>query len=261
MEPRLEIPAVSSCSVGVDCHDVRVGDRFSREAVVDRSRGRVETGWTGGSTVISAQFRIQLPADIWVADVSTQYPDVTFRLLSGYKLDGRALELGELRGDRPEAVVAAMRDHPAIHGYELLESGAGRALGKYETADTGLYEFVEGSGFAIEFPVEVEAGWYEFDLTGTREELDRLRSVLEASPYRYELDALVTTAETDSLLTDRQRELLETAVREGYFEVPRGCTLAELAAEVGVDKSTASTVLRRGEGRLVKWFLSGPESS
>lgn len=211
-----------------------------------------------GAAMISAQFRIQLPEDIWVADLSTEHPDATFRLLSGYKLDEHALELGEVRGGEPEAVVAAMREHPAIDGYELLESGRERALGKYETTDTGLYEFVEQSGFTIEFPVEVEAGWYEFDLTGTREELDRLRAALEASPYQYDLDTLVTTTGTDSLLTDRQRELLETAVREGYFEVPRRCTLAELADEVGVDKSTASTVLRRGEGRLVKWFLSGP---
>lgn len=35
---------------------------------------------------------------------------------------------------------------------------------------------------------------------------------------------------------------------------------AELADAVGVDKSTASTVLRRAEARLVRWFLSGPES-
>lgn len=74
------------------------------------------------------------------------------------------------------------------------------------------------------------------------------------------LYGFVGTAETESLLTDRQRQLLDAAVRMGYFEVPRRCTLAELATGVGVDKSTASTVVRRGEGRIVKWFLSGPGS-
>lgn len=210
------------------------------------------------AAMISARFRIKLPEDLWVAELSTAYPQTTFRLLSGYKLDGRALELGEVLGDNPEEVIAAIRDHRSIHSYELLESGRERALGKYETSDTGLYEFVEQSGFTIEFPVDVEVGWYAFDLTGTREELDRLEAALEALPRPYELDALVTRAETDALLTQRQRELLEVAVREGYFEVPRGCTLAELADRVGVDKSSASTVLRRGEARLVKWFLSGP---
>jgi predicted DNA binding protein len=43
--------------------------------------------------------------------------------------------------------------------------------------------------------------------------------------------------------------------------VPRECTLANLARSVDVDKSTASTVLRRGEARLVKWFLTGPEGA
>jgi len=48
-------------------------------------------------------------------------------------------------------------------------------------------------------------------------------------------------------------------VREGYFEVPRDCTLAELADEIGVDKSTASGVLRRGEARVLKRFLTGSD--
>lgn len=210
--------------------------------------------------MISARFRIQLPEGIWIAELSTEFPDATFRLLSGYRAEERAVELGEVRADAPGEIVETMRDHPEIHGYELLESGDERVLGKYETTDVDLYEFVEYSGLTIEFPVEVEAGWYEFDLTGTREELDTLESVLDASPLQYTLEMLVTTTDTESLLTERQRELLETAVREGYFEIPRKCTLAELAEAVDVDKSTASTVLRRGEARLVKWFLSGPES-
>jgi predicted DNA binding protein len=70
----------------------------------------------------------------------------------------------------------------------------------------------------------------------------------------------VTRTDTDSLLTDRQREVLRAAVREGYFTVPRECTLAELSDSIGVDKSSVSETLRRAEARLVKWFLSGPES-
>lgn len=45
------------------------------------------------------------------------------------------------------------------------------------------------------------------------------------------------------------------ALREGYLEVPRECTLAELSATVGADKSTVSGVLRRAQGRLASWYL------
>lgn len=210
--------------------------------------------------MISAQFNIQLPEGLWVAELSREYPAAEFRLLSGYELDDRAVELGEVVADSTEAVTEAMRAHPDIVAYELLESEPGRALTKYETTGTDLYGFAETSGLTIEFPVEVQNGWYSFDLTGTREELDELRAVLEASPLSYELESLVTRTEADRLLTGRQRELLEAAVREGYFAVPRQCTLAELADSVDADKSTVSTVIRRGEARLVKWYLSGPDS-
>jgi hypothetical protein len=210
--------------------------------------------------MISAQFRIQLPGNLWVSELSREFPRAEFTLLSGFEMDDRALELGEVATETPDPVAGAMDTHPEITSFELLESDPERILCKYETPQTALYEFAETSGLTIEFPVTVRNGWYRFDLTGTRDELDELRAVLDESPLSYELESLVTRTDTESLVTARQRELLEAAVREGYFTVPRECTLAELADTVGVDKSTASTVLRRAESRLVKWFLSGPES-
>jgi predicted DNA binding protein len=212
-------------------------------------------------SMISATFRIRLPEHLWVAQLSQEFQDATFRLLSGFRMDDRAVELGEVVTDRTEAVAAAMRAHDAIAEFELLAAEDGRLLGRYETTDTDLYLFAETAGLTVEFPVRVTNGWYEFDLTATRDELDRLRESLDRVGLPYDLRSLVDTAERETLLTDRQRELLDAAVREGYFEVPRECTLADLARSVGVDKSTASTVLRRGEARLVKWFLTGPEGA
>ena len=213
----------------------------------------------GGESMISATFRIRLPEHLWVAQLSQEFQNATFRLLSGFRMDNRAVELGEVITDRTETVEAAMRAHDAIDEFELLVTEKGRLLSRYETTDIDLYLFAETAGLTVEFPVLVTNGWYEFDLTATRDELDRLRGSLDRVGLPYDLRSLVDTAKRETLLTDRQRELLDTAVREGYFEVPRECTLADLAGSVGVDKSTASTVLRRGEARLVKWFLTGPE--
>ena len=220
-----------------------------------------KTTWKPQRGMISARFRIQLPDHLWVSELSRQFPQSEFKLLSGFRLDDRAIELGEVVTDTPTDVVAAMRLHPAIESYELLESDSGRVLGKYETTQTDLYEFAERSTRTIEFPVSVRRGWYTFDVTGTQEDLDELRAVLDVSPLSYELESLVSSTETDSLLTERQREMIEAAARMGYFAVPRECTLTELSDSLGVDKSTASTVLRRAQQRIVEWFLSGPEST
>ena len=68
----------------------------------------------------------------------------------------------------------------------------------------------------------------------------------------------MSRTETESLLMDRQREVLATAVRIGYYSVPRECTLADVAEFLDVDKSSVSTTLRRGEAKLVKSSLLGP---
>ena len=210
--------------------------------------------------MINALLRIELPEDYWVAEVSREFPDATFRLLSGVRTEDTAVELGEGVAEEPREVSEAVAEHPHITDYQRLELTEDRSLAKYETTDTGLYNFVEDSSLPPEFPVVVRDGWYELDYTGTREEFDALRAGVEASGFRHELVSLVETAGRDTeneLLTERQREMLEAALREGYFEVPRDCTLAELADEIGVDKSTASGVLRRGEARVLRWFLTG----
>jgi DNA-binding MarR family transcriptional regulator len=214
---------------------------------------------TGTRQMISASFRIQLPDHLWVAELSTEFPRSTFSLLSGYRTGETALELGEVLTETPGEAAEAMRAHPSMVEFEVLESESERVLTKYETTDTDLYAFVEASSLTIEFPVDVTNGWYEFDLTGTREELNRLQEYLDGLPLSYELLSLVRTTGAEGLLTDRQREVLEAGLRRGYFEVPRGCTLAELAEQLDIDKSTASTVLRRGESQLLRWYLTGPQ--
>lgn len=53
-------------------------------------------------------------------------------------------------------------------------------------------------------------------------------------------------------LTARQRETLTTAIAEGYYEIPRGTTTAEIAAAVGVERRTAEEHLRRAERKVVE---------
>lgn len=61
-------------------------------------------------------------------------------------------------------------------------------------------------------------------------------------------------------LTDRQFEAVETAVRMGYYAVPRGVTLASVASELGVSSGTASELLRRAESHLMTRVVNAPAS-
>jgi predicted DNA binding protein len=65
-----------------------------------------------------------------------------------------------------------------------------------------------------------------------------------ADASRLSPDALLPT------LSPRQREVYRTAHEQGYFELPRETTTAEVAETVGVERRTAEHHLRRAEQKL-----------
>jgi len=209
--------------------------------------------------MIHARFRMALPGDVWVAEVSREFPEATFRLLTGVPMGDRSLELGDVLAEDPGRAVEAVRSHPDVHEYELLYADEGRAIAQYRASEQRLYEFLWDSSLPPEFPVVIEDGAVEFDLTATREQFEAFGAALDDTGFRYELLSVVQAEGDEDLLTDRQREFLEAALRQGYFAVPRDCTLAELAETLDVDKSTASETIRRGTERVVDWFLLGQD--
>jgi len=134
-------------------------------------------------------------------------------------------------------------------------AGERRTISQYETAEQGLDRFLWESSLPPEFPAVVEDGQVEFGLTATREQFEAFGAALDDTGRQYDLLSVVHTDEEGALLTERQRECLTVARRQGYFEVPRGCTLAEVTDSLGVDKSTASETIRRGTARIVADFL------
>jgi predicted DNA binding protein len=53
-------------------------------------------------------------------------------------------------------------------------------------------------------------------------------------------------------LTDPQREALRTAYEMGYFEIPQGASLDEVAARLGITASSLSERLRRAQTHLIE---------
>lgn len=65
-------------------------------------------------------------------------------------------------------------------------------------------------------------------------------------------DRTAAMSEYGTTLTETQRALLRTAVREGYFEVPRRISLVDLAAREGLSDREAAEQLQRGLDVVVR---------
>lgn len=66
------------------------------------------------------------------------------------------------------------------------------------------------------------------------------------------LQRLTEVGGSEPQLTDRQREVIEAALRGGYFEWPRRMDSEELAAQLGVSRATCLEHLRKAEGKLLR---------
>ena len=60
-----------------------------------------------------------------------------------------------------------------------------------------------------------------------------------------------------SELTDRQREVLETAHEMGYFEHPKGANAGEVAAALGITTSTFTEHLSAAQKKLLGSIVEG----
>jgi predicted DNA binding protein len=169
---------------------------------------------------------------------------------------------------RVDAGVPAADAASAAGAEPVLEVGDDRVYRFGRDADHACAcEAVEALGCPVA-DVRVDRG--VLVLTLHLEGVERLREVvaaLDERAERVEVRYLVqSTAGGDGgadptlvdrgRLTDRQREVLRTAYRMGYFEYPRSANATEVAEELGIGLSTLAEHLAAAQSKLLEELLA-----
>ncbi|WP_050033201.1 helix-turn-helix domain-containing protein [Halorubrum halophilum] len=202
-----------------------------------------------------ARLLVDLPDGPWIADVSRDFPDAGFRVLTAVPGEGAGFALLRLTTRDVDAVLAAMRDHVALSKVSVMARGEGVATVRIETSAPLLLVAAKRSGLPIEMPLDIENGVAEVDVTGEHERVAALGKRFDELGLDYEVERVRQRVDPVRLLTDRQQELLLAAVELGYYDVPRQSTLTEVADHVGIAKSTCSETLQRVERTVVREFV------
>ncbi|WP_423743463.1 helix-turn-helix domain-containing protein (plasmid) [Haladaptatus sp. SPP-AMP-3] len=105
----------------------------------------------------------------------------------------------------------------------------------------------------FETPFKHVANGVRLTISGEESHLHR---VVDDVPRGIELELVrkgehrPESGEVESMLTDRQREILTVAVENGYYETPRKTTHEGIASVVGISTATVSEHLRKIESRV-----------
>ncbi len=202
-----------------------------------------------------AKLRLTIPEGIWIGDVSRRYPETRIRVLAAIPDELTGVGLAEVNGPAVAEVVAAMAEEEELTDLETLQHRDGEALVQFETTNPLLLFPARGSGIPLQMPFDIRDGEANWEVTAPNERLSALGEQLEEFGIQFTVDYVHQHTASEQLLTDRQREIVETAVEEGYYDTPRGCSLTDLAGTVGIAKSSCSDTLHRAEEAIVKEFV------
>ena len=221
------------------------------------------------------RLRLDLPAGSWLGDVSRRVPAATLRVAETIALDGDDAEATD--DDPPEAatgddsgvaatvVVAgadrdraedALRDHERVARVTTIERrGDGRTL-RVVGRPPAYLPAARAVGLPIGSTVAVADGRARVTIVGDRDRIEAFGRRVAGDGVRVGV-AATGVGDPDRTLTEAQRDLVFEAVRSGYYDTPRRCTLTELAEANGIAKSTCSETLHRAEGRVMRRFVGG----
>ncbi|MFB6118172.1 helix-turn-helix domain-containing protein [Halosegnis sp.] len=206
-------------------------------------------------------------------DTTAEY-DVTFSAIH-WTFDETERSLATrmfVEGADPGALdngLSALTDHEHMHEATLLSRQQEVAHVRTTIHETAAMATIRRNDGYITGPFYIEDGSEQwrvgFDRASTADgtlsslEADNDFSVLERSEmsladmegFVSNVGAAMTLVDGCRDLSETERETLEAAVDEGYFESPRDATLSDLAEQFDVSKSAVSKTLRRGEDKLL----------
>jgi HTH DNA binding domain len=209
-----------------------------------------------------ATLRIRIPRNLWTGVFSSTHPAVRLEILSRVEASPE-LSVSDywISGSPPGVWAAEIGTYPdVVHVDSLAEVGDG-CLYRITYKNPPVIYLYRRLRLPLQFPLRMQAGFIEWEIVARRsafeEIIEHARMVdpdfsivsIRRRPLRSHLP----------LLTDAQHRLLNQAMAAGYFAVPRGITLTELARKLNRSKSGVSESIALIEKKLFETALR-PES-
>ncbi|HYA71228.1 MAG TPA: helix-turn-helix domain-containing protein [Thermoplasmata archaeon] len=211
--------------------------------------------------LVIATLNVRMSTGTWTMKFTTAHPDVRAEVLNRGDIDPDvAVSDYWISGGPPGTWTREIRSYPDVVKVDALAEVGGGSLYRVTDRNPPVVYLYRRLGLPLQFPMRMQAGYMRWEVVSRKAEFEQILR------YAREVDAHVQVLSIRNgplrshlpLLTSAQQALLTRAMAEGYFAVPRGITLTELAKRVNRSKSSVSEAIATIEKKLLESALGPP---
>jgi predicted DNA binding protein len=199
-----------------------------------------------------ARVKIKFPDQIWISDIFEKFPNVKMEIeyFLPYDLEKSiGNSIIEIQDFNIDEVINLIRNHSSVQDFTILEQDENKVRFNVKTRDPYLLYALIKCGVLVKFPVNVRDGYAYWRLISSRKNIDILLTIFEQKNIDFELLRIGTSPyildEQKERLSIEESQVLDEAIKQGFFEIPRLISLEELANNLGRSKSALSVMLRK----------------
>ncbi|MFX1456259.1 MAG: helix-turn-helix domain-containing protein [Promethearchaeota archaeon] len=206
------------------------------------------------------KIKLKVPEEKWISEIFDSFPDTELDILNFFPYDFET-NIGnvimEIRHYKVKQILEMLEQQPSILELNILNMKENRVKINVKTTNPYLLFIVIKFGAIVEFPIRVRDKYTIWTLISTREQLNNVLTLYEEFGIKYSILQIVNppleVGDDVNGLSFEESQILNTAIKLGFFEVPRKISLVELANKLGKSKSWTSELLRKIIKKKVKF--------
>lgn len=232
--------------------------RSSQRTPPERWDGRTATADLPDDRLIIATLRVRIPSGFGIAEFTTSHPTVTVEVLNS-SIVSRELSVSDfwISGEPPGVWTGEIAGyHDVVQVDSLAQMGSG-CLYRITYRTPPIIDLHRELGIPIQFPLHIQGGYIRWEVVARRSESEIVMDHARRADPNFQVVSIRGQPLRSHLpmLSDAQHELLSQAMALGYFAVPRGISLTELAGRLHRSKSGLSEALANIERKLLESAL------
>ena len=195
------------------------------------------------------RIEVRLPDGHWAGEATRNHPNSVLQIIE-------TMPLSKGRGTAQIAAESNLiADLENLRGIETVNPlGEGKASVTIASGGGGFIKPLRTVGVVPRTPFDVIDGWADWTIQCSSSQAKQLVREIQAEKIQMRLKS--TRSSEEKLLTRRQREVFELALRRGYWSAPREITLTDLSDELGTAKSTLSVMLHAIECKIIDRYYN-----